>query len=268
MTHDLITKRPTTNQRKRPMNKLSRMIALLMLLTVATAYGTKYEYVRLISKEGAASDVLVLEAGDVAMVVNVTSNKYAYQNDIFTSGGYYEISVTTENGSVYIQRDFRDVGNLLEYHMNGIGDFPQIIGTSTMLTDQRLLVGPATIKISGTPNIGVAVSTLTINGLTVKQSPATAVITFRIERASQSGSTTLASGTGSNTNTSEGSGSGTETATTSTNYELLSSWCYFSEYPWVYSYTNNSWYYLMPSNSGLYAWNKNITGDWFNVGDN
>ncbi|MBT4225755.1 MAG: hypothetical protein HOD72_14980, partial [Opitutae bacterium] len=94
------------------------------------------------------------------------------------------------------------------------------------------------------------------------------MIIFRIERASQSGSTTLASGTGSNTNTSEGSGSDTETATTSTNYELLSSWCYFSEYPWVYSYTNNSWYYLMPSNSGLYAWNENINGDWFNLAAN
>ena len=94
------------------------------------------------------------------------------------------------------------------------------------------------------------------------------MIIFRIERASQSGSTTLASGTGSNTNTSEGSGSDTETATTSTNYELLSSWCYFSEYPWVYSYTNKSWYYLMPSNSGLYAWNENINGDWFNLAAN
>jgi hypothetical protein len=263
------------------MNKLSRMIALLMLLTAATAYGTKYEYVRLISKEGAASDVLVLEAGDVAMVVNKTSNYAKDRKYLFlTSGrrGYSYTESDTRYSPPYPEIVRKStlsisVGELLEYHMDGIGDFPQIITSNEALNSQRILVGPATIKIVDAPIAGGVITQLgkrTAEGVAtdVDLTMATVVITFAIERASQSGSTTLASGTGSSPNTSEGSGSGTETATTSTNYELLSSWCYFSEYPWVYSYTNNSWYYLMPSNSGLYAWNENITGDWFNVGDN
>jgi hypothetical protein len=57
------------------MNKLSRMIALLMLLTAATAYGTKYEYFRMT----ADNKTLELGDGDVAEIINYS---YSESNGI------------------------------------------------------------------------------------------------------------------------------------------------------------------------------------------
>ena len=89
------------------------------------------------------------------------------------------------------------------------------------------------------------------------------MVTFRIERASDSGSKTLAW----NGNAWEGGDDDTQQASNNNSpvpnpaqiqYDQLLGWCWFTQYPWVYSYTNGSWYYLRGTSDGLYAWNANL----------
>ena len=65
------------------MNKLSRMIALLMLLTVATAYGTKYEYFRMTDENNS----LELAVGDVAEVINYSTIPRSDAGTLRLNGG-------------------------------------------------------------------------------------------------------------------------------------------------------------------------------------
>ena len=88
-------------------------------------------------------------------------------------------------------------------------------------------------------------------------------VTLRIERASETGSTTLAwSGTewtnpNSSTQIANNSSSG------SVQYDTLLGWCYFTDTPWLYSYTNGSWYYMQSINNEVYVWNANLPdGGW------
>lgn len=45
---------------------------------------------------------------------------------------------------------------------------------------------------------------------------------------------------------------------TSIKYDELLGWAYFTDTPWVYSYTNLSWYYMHPTTEGFYVWNANL----------
>ena len=94
----------------------------------------------------------------------------------------------------------------------------------------------------------------------------TGIITFRIQRASDTGSTTLAQGTGTSSDTtSENIDSETETA--QTDYDNFSNWAYFSSYPWVYNYNSKAWYFMQSTNDGLFAYRSNVSGNgWLKVG--
>ena len=94
------------------------------------------------------------------------------------------------------------------------------------------------------------------------------LLVFAILRASDSGSTTLA------WNGSEWEGSDdSQLADNNSNnssplpdasgikYDQLLGWCYFTDTPWFYSYTNGSWYYMKSLNEGIYVWNANLPND-------
>jgi hypothetical protein len=122
--------------------------------------------------------------------------------------------------------------------------------TSVVECDQHF-VGPSTIVSDGIKGDGI--------------------VTFRILRASDTGSKTLAW----NGDTWEGGNDGTQQANNSNSpvpnpaqiqYDQLLGWCWFTQYPWVYSYTNGSWYYLKSTSTGLYAWNANLPGSkWIKI---
>jgi hypothetical protein len=44
-------------------------------------------------------------------------------------------------------------------------------------------------------------------------------------------------------------------------YDQLLGWCYFTDTPWIYSYTNGSWYYMHSMQDGIYVWNANLPND-------
>jgi hypothetical protein len=44
-------------------------------------------------------------------------------------------------------------------------------------------------------------------------------------------------------------------------YDQLLGWCYFTDTPWIYSYTNGSWYYMHSMQNGIYVWNANLPND-------
>jgi len=49
----------------------------------------------------------------------------------------------------------------------------------------------------------------------------------------------------------------------SVQYDTLLGWCYFTDTPWLYSYTNGSWYYMKSINNEVYVWNANLPdGGW------
>ena len=237
------------------MNKLSRMTRLLVLLLASLITNQANAFEETWSRDvsvyidihpDANTYVKVGSDGSVALVFENYPNKAIYW---FGNEGVLISELKDANplglGDVGIEH--LDSGNLvLHLKQNSKTHDVRILTSSTDTGWYRTKTGPSLQTRSDSTYMGYVKD----NKLTVL-------------RLNGSSSTSA-----SNTNTSEGSGSDTETATTSTNYELLSSWCYFSEYPWVYSYTNKSWYYLMPSNSGLYAWNENINGDWFNLAAN
>ena len=45
---------------------------------------------------------------------------------------------------------------------------------------------------------------------------------------------------------------------TNINYDQLLGWCYFTDTPWFYSYTNGSWYFMHSLPDGIYVWNANL----------
>ena len=91
-------------------------------------------------------------------------------------------------------------------------------------------------------------------------------IDLKIKRAAKSGSQTLA-WNGSvwesplaNSDGSSGSDSN------GVKYDQLLGWVYFTDTPWVYSYTNGSWYYMHSTSEGLYVWNANLpNGGWIKL---
>lgn len=50
-------------------------------------------------------------------------------------------------------------------------------------------------------------------------------------------------------------------------YDRLFGWCYFTDTPWIYSYTNGSWYYINSSSGNVYVWNANLPDNgWMKLG--
>ena len=91
---------------------------------------------------------------------------------------------------------------------------------------------------------------------------------FAIERASETGSKTLA-WKGSEWEGSDDSQLADNNSNNSSpvpdpsgiKYDQLLGWCYFTDTPWIYSYTNGSWYYMKSLNEGIYVWNANLPND-------
>ena len=90
------------------------------------------------------------------------------------------------------------------------------------------------------------------------------VLIFAIQRASDTGSTTLAwNGTeweGSNNDGSQQANNGSSGGIdpTSIKYDELLGWAWFTDTNWVYSYTNLSWYYMHSVGGDIYVWNANL----------
>ena len=89
--------------------------------------------------------------------------------------------------------------------------------------------------------------------------------TFSIKRGSDTGSKTIALNATDSVGT---SGSKTQQANNNSSspvpdpngikYDSLLGWVWFTDTPWMYSYTNGSWYYMRSSNDGIYVWNANL----------
>jgi len=88
-------------------------------------------------------------------------------------------------------------------------------------------------------------------------------VTIAIQRASDTGSTTLAW----NGTEWEGSSDGSQQANndssggidpTSIKYDELLGWTWLTDTNWVYSYTNLSWYYMHSVDGDIYVWNANL----------
>lgn len=43
-------------------------------------------------------------------------------------------------------------------------------------------------------------------------------------------------------------------------------WIYFNTYPWVYSHKDNSWYYMLPREQGMFVWSQ-LTKKWSKMSD-
>jgi hypothetical protein len=48
---------------------------------------------------------------------------------------------------------------------------------------------------------------------------------------------------------------------TNIEYSKIDGWIYFTEFPWVYSNNNQSWYYFSTPNPGIFAYNENLPGN-------
>ena len=96
-------------------------------------------------------------------------------------------------------------------------------------------------------------------------SPQPECFTFSIKRGSDTGSKTIALNATDSVGT---SGSKTQQANNNSSspvpdpngikYDSLLGWVWFTDTPWMYSYTNGSWYYMRSSNDGIYVWNANL----------
>ena len=153
--------------------------------------------------------------------------------DSFTLGSGDTAEHISDFGGEY---SYRNSPIYLETNDGEIFQFREI---TTTYGDK--IVGPGTVYLGSTPS----------------------VYSFAIQRASDSGSTTLAW----NGTEWEGSSDGSQQANndssggidpTSIKYDELLGWAWFTDTPWVYSYTNLSWYYMHPTTEGFYVWNANL----------
>jgi hypothetical protein len=169
--------------------------------------------------------------------------------------------------------DFRSENSITgNYHGDSIelksGDVAKVIAVPDKDMPHYLYLWDGTvlsrfdIAISGQPhpNMIVGPGTLIVAS---SYKDRKAKVHIAIERAAQSGSTTLAW----NGNDWEGSSNAQQASNNSFSpvpdpngikYDRLLGWCWFTDTPWIYSYTNGSWYYMRSSNEGIYVWNANL----------
>jgi hypothetical protein len=201
------------------MKKLSVFVLLSLMLSLLS-WAEKYEYVRLNIKG----------SSDIAL------NRWDYQYDSFTlnSGDVAKVIGSSKTkGDIYVNDGDGDI----EFSHTLESGLPQMI------------VGPCTVKLAyHDQNAGYVSST-----------------TFEIKRASDTGSTTLAwNGTeweGSDDSQLADNKSNNSSPVPDPNgikYDQLLGWCYFTDTPWIYSYTNGSWYYMHSMQDGIYVWNANL----------
>jgi hypothetical protein len=93
-------------------------------------------------------------------------------------------------------------------------------------------------------------------------------VTGAIKRATETGSKTIA-WNGTEWENADGSKLANNNSNNSSpvpdpngiKYDSLLGWCYFTDTPWFYSYTNGSWYYMHSMQDGIYVWNANLPND-------
>ena len=175
-----------------------------------------------------------LKMNGTSTVFDQESYRYIFDSFELNSGDVATLVAKSSNFYLVIDDGEHSI-SLDETWGNNINQWPQ------------KLVGPLTVNVAWTS------ATLT--------SPR--IITFAIQRASDTGSTTLAW----NGTEWEGSSDGSQQAKngssggidpTSIKYDELLGWAWFTDTNWVYSYTNLSWYYMHPTTDGFYVWNANL----------
>ncbi len=161
---------------------------------------------------------VTLNSGDIAWWVNYYYSDYIYQ--------------------------FDEVGNEFGGHRwlmsSAVGGVSQI---------SRTFIGPCKLGLRENENIN-------------------SFVTLKILRVSQSGYKTLEwNGEKYAGTTTTGSSDGSQQANNNSSpvpdpsgikYDSLLGWVYFTDTPWVYSYTNGSWYYMHSLPDGIYVWNANL----------
>jgi len=93
------------------------------------------------------------------------------------------------------------------------------------------------------PNLFVGSATLEWHETTLRNG---AFLTFKVTRIAE---TTASNGDSTTTPDPE-----------ATDYLSMDGWLFFTEFPWVYSSRNDSWYYLTAADDKLFAFNENIGG--------
>jgi len=214
------------------MKKIHLTLTIGLTLFLTSVCAEKYEYVKLRAD------------GNTAAIQTITlntlwdSNKNQnYQNYVFDQvelgNGDVAKIVSGVNYSVVF-----DDGN--DVFMVNFGD------TSN---PQTMCVGPGRIYLTGNEvSLG---------------NHRSATVTIAIQRASSTGSTTLAWSGTEWTNPNSSTQVANNNSSGSVQYDTLLGWCYFTDTPWLYSYTNGSWYYMKSINNEVYVWNANLPdGGW------
>jgi hypothetical protein len=208
------------------LNQRYKMLKIILFLTLTTnsLVAAKYEFVRM--THGMTID---LAAGDAAKVVAFTPD---------ASGNDWLI--------------LEDNGAKMPYPVN-LGD-----KDTSDLPGPFIIVGPGKLTAS-LNNAGGRESHFIGNN---KYITSTQTVTIAIERSSDTGSKTLAWNEkiweGGNAENQQASNNSIVPDPSGIKYDSLLGWVWFSDTPWVYSYTNGSWYYLHSMPDGIYVWNANL----------
>lgn len=205
------------------MKKLSVFVSLSLMLS-SLSWAEKYEYVRLKAKEAGSE------------IFNHDSKTYYILDSVsLQSGDVAKVVAITRYGNEQL---FFDDGEDIFYYETPLN--------GSVMT--QYIVGPGTIYL--------AKSSTSFNPC---------LITLAIQRASDTGSKTL-SWNGSEWEGSDDSQLADNNSNNSSpvpdpngiKYDQLLGWCYFTDTPWIYSYTNGSWYYMHSMQDGIYVWNANL----------
>jgi hypothetical protein len=252
MTHDLITKQPTT-ERKRPMNKLSRMTRLLVLLLASLITNQANAFEELWTKDitdiltSHSTDDIYTDPGNDGSLVLKLGNMGIDKTDIHywydSSGNLIRmIEVETELGEFHSNVECVDSNNLVLKRRKGSIIEMRFLSTSTDTGWFPIQSNPGAHLLDYDKSY---IAYVRNNILTV---------------LSLDGSSTTASNSNS-------SNSGSTTPESTPDASTFSGWAYFSSYPWVYNYDNKAWYYMQSKNDGLFAYNTNVSGNgWLQVG--
>ena len=206
------------------MKKIHLILTIGLTLFLTSAWAEKYEYVHLKGKTE-ANQTLPFRNGVM------------FIHDSFTlaSGDAAEVISTHGYTGICVQDDEGDLFTYTDRVMSNIS------------SPKQIFAGPCTIYLVDTNDADLS---------RVRQS-------WRIKRASSSGSTTLAWSGTEWTNPTSSTQVANNNSSGSVQYDTLLGWCYFTDTPWLYSYTNGSWYYMKSINNEVYVWNANIPdGGW------
>ena len=212
------------------MKKLSVIVSLSLMLS-SLSWAEKYEYVRLKGKTDGTSYT-------VGQTTIQTHDSFTLEN-----GDIAEIVSQASNGGV--------IGQIYVESDNTLYSYDAYFGASYSF--KNIIVGPCVIHLTDQPRY----SDLTGG-----------CHTWRIKKASDTGSKTL-SWNGSEWEGSDDSQLADNKSNNSSpvpdpsgiKYDQLLGWCYFTDTPWIYSYTNGSWYYMHSMQNGIYVWNANLPND-------